>query len=133
MPLVIDPSAILGLALDDEPDEYANAVLEAVVDDGALVPSIFWYEIRNVLVVSEWRKRIQPEATAAFLASLEGLSIAVADLPPDLEILQLARSYRLTVYDASYLQLAASRAVHLATLDKGLRAAAKDLSIPVFT
>lgn len=96
------------------------------------MPSIFWYEIRNVLVVNEWRNRIHPEATAAFLASLQDLPIAIADLPPDLEVLQLARSYRLTIYDAAYLQLAESRAVRLATLDKNLRSAARDQSVAVF-
>jgi predicted nucleic acid-binding protein len=40
------------------------------------------------------------------------------------EVLALARQEKLTIYDASYLELALRRRLPLATLDKDLRAAA---------
>ena len=40
-------------------------------------------------------------------------------------MLTLARRYRLTVHDASYLELAQREALPFATLDKDLQAAAK--------
>lgn len=130
--LVVDPSAIFGSAMDDENADYSDRVLTEIERSRALVPSIFWYELRNVLVVNERRQRITPAATDAFLASIGRLPIEVAPLPPDLGVLDLARSHRLTVYDAAYLDLASRRGLPLATLDNELRAAARSISVPVF-
>jgi predicted nucleic acid-binding protein len=45
--------------------------------------------------------------------------------------LQLAEAYRLTAYDAAYLELARRRALPLATLDAEMRVAAQALRITV--
>jgi predicted nucleic acid-binding protein len=48
------------------------------------------------------------------------------------DTLQLARRYRLSSYDASYLQLALREAVPIATLDEGLRRAATKAGVKIF-
>jgi predicted nucleic acid-binding protein len=48
-----------------------------------------------------------------------------------IEILALAREYKLSSYDASYLNLAMSKGLPMATLDKGLRLAAKRTRVPI--
>jgi predicted nucleic acid-binding protein len=45
------------------------------------------------------------------------------------EILRLARELRLTRYDAMYIALALKERLPLATLDKGLRAAARKAGV----
>jgi predicted nucleic acid-binding protein len=132
MALVIDPSAILGLVLDDEAADFASLVLAEIEVQDAIVPSIFWYEVRNVLVVNEWRGRISPEKTTAFLASLAELPIEIASLPSELGVLPLARDHRLSVYDAAYLELASRRGLALATLDRKLRNAAQQTGVKLF-
>ncbi len=132
MPIVVDPSAILGLALDDEAADFAGLVLGEIETGGALAPSIFWYEVRNVLVANERRGRITPDQTDAFLASLADLPIELSPLPPDLGVLDLARRHGLTVYDAAYLELASRSGVSLATLDSQLRGAARSADIHLF-
>jgi predicted nucleic acid-binding protein len=47
------------------------------------------------------------------------------------ETLQLAEAYRLTAYDAAYLELAHRRALPLATLDEEMRVAADAVGITV--
>jgi predicted nucleic acid-binding protein len=47
-------------------------------------------------------------------------------------VLPLARDYRLTAYDAAYLELAIRRNAPLATFDAKLRKAAKAASVQVF-
>ncbi|GJL60901.1 MAG: hypothetical protein NPIRA03_37580 [Nitrospirales bacterium] len=47
------------------------------------------------------------------------------------ETLSLARKYELTIYDASYLELAKRRGMPLATLDTKLRQACGLAKIPV--
>lgn len=53
MPLVVDSSAIIALALSDEDAAYAEAVLRSLIDEVAVAPMRFWFEVRNVLVVNE--------------------------------------------------------------------------------
>ena len=132
MPLVVDPSAILGIAMEDEAAHFADTVLRAIQEDGALAPSIFWYELRNVLVVSERRGRITEERTSAFLALLAELPIELSEAPAEGGVMDLARRHALSVYDASYLELAVRSGAPLATLNQGLRRAAAKAGAEVF-
>jgi len=132
MAIVIDPSAILGLAMEDEEADYADAVLDAVKFEGGMVPSIFWYEVRNMFVVNERRNRISQEQTTDFLDALAKLPVKIAPIPPEKGVLDLARLYNLTVYDAAYLELAQRISVPLATLDRKLRQAATQSGVPLF-
>jgi predicted nucleic acid-binding protein len=45
--------------------------------------------------------------------------------------LSLADRFRLTLYDAAYLELAHRRSLPLASLDEELRAASQDLGVPL--
>jgi len=56
----------------------------------------------------------------------------VTDFAQDsLAVLEIARSYRLTIYDAAYLALALREHVPLATLDTDLRKAATAICVPL--
>lgn len=132
MAVVPHVSAILALALDDEDAAFAESVIEAIARDEAIVPTLFWYEIRNVLVMAERRKRIAAARTTAFLSDLALLPFAVDDLPREAAVLDLARRRSLTVYDASYLELALRREAPLATLDQALVAAARKEGATLF-
>ena len=132
MPLVVDPSALLALAMEDEAADYAASVLLEIEARGATAPSIFWYEVRNVLVVNERRGRISPERTDAFLASLTELPIEVVPVPAELGVVDLARKQGLSVYDAAYLELASRGGDPLATLDGALRVAASKVGVRIF-
>jgi predicted nucleic acid-binding protein len=127
MAVIPDVSAILALALEDEDASFAESVLEAIAADEAIVPTLFWFEIRNMLLMAERRKRIAAAKTTAFLSDLALLTFAVDDLPREAAVLDLARRRSLTVYDAAYLELALRRNAPLATLDQALiRAARKE-------
>jgi predicted nucleic acid-binding protein len=71
MRLVTDASAILSLAFRGEAVAYGQRVLDEIREGGAGVPSIFWYEVRNVLITGERRNRILPNQSASFLALLD--------------------------------------------------------------
>lgn len=85
-----------------------------------------WYcfELRNILVVNERRGRIDAAGTASFLTDLDQLPIRIDRTPGSTAIVTLARTHRLTVYDAAYLELARRHGLPLATLDNQLLAAA---------
>ena len=54
-------------------------------------------------------------------------------IPEESGVLRLARSHRLSVYDASYLELALREKLQLATLDGHLQSAATAEGIARFT
>ena len=124
MALVPDISSLLGLVLDDEEAGQAESVIEAIARQGAVVPCLFWFEIRNVLIVNERRGRLTPKTTKTFLEALWDLPFEVEGLPSDPAVLEIARTHEVSVYDATYLELASRRKLPLATLDRKLRTAA---------
>jgi len=96
------------------------------------VPSLWLWEIMNVLSVTVKRQRITAERAKDFLIQLGTFNFQI-DPPPsvkDLPRLQLlAESHKLTAYDAAYLGLAMRLSLPLATGDGDLRKAAAAESV----
>jgi predicted nucleic acid-binding protein len=130
--LVLDASLTLSWFFKDERTAGAEAVLTQVTETGAVVPGLWRLEVANGLQMALRRGRIDAAFRDAALTQLARLSIA-AD--PDTDAcawtatLQLADRFRLTLYDAAYLELAQRRRLPLATLDKELRDAGPALGV----
>lgn len=129
MPFVLDASVALAWAFAEDESNTAPAALGRLRTDEAVAPALWWFEVRNTLVVGERRGRLTEADTAAFLGELARLGIAIDRAPQELDVLALARRYRLTVYDAAYLELAQRLGAPLATLDRELQAAARQSGI----
>jgi len=129
---VLDNSVVMAWCFEDESNAMADAVLEQMQTKVALVPSIWPLEVGNVLLVAERRGRLSEADSSRFITMLANLPIL-----PEIEtrqramsdILFLAREYRLSTYDASYLDLAMREGVPLASLDKNLRQAATQCQV----
>jgi predicted nucleic acid-binding protein len=132
MALILDTSAIMGLAFDDEDGQYARGVIDHIAADRAVVPTLFWFEIRNCLLMAERRQHTAMDQTTAFLADLEPLALEVDHHPQETIVLSLARRHILTVYDAAYLELAKRRNLTLATIDKALIKAAAAAGVAIW-
>lgn len=133
MPLVIDASVTLAWVLADEDEAVAELALERVRDEGAFVPTLWWYEIRNALIIAERKRRVAPDGSTNFLKQLAILAITPSLTLRDDDVFSLARLNRLTFYDASYLALAQNLNLPLATLDSELMRAARREKIPLLT
>ncbi len=133
MPLVIDASVTLAWVLADEDEAVAELALERVRDEGAFVPTLWWYEIRNALIIAERKRRVAPDGSTNFLKQLAILAITTSLTLRDDDVFSLARLNRLTFYDASYLALAQNLNLPLATLDSELMRAARREKIPLLT
>jgi predicted nucleic acid-binding protein len=106
MPFVVDTSVAVCWFMPDERHPIADAAFRRIIDDPAVTPVLWWYELRNVLIVNERRERLDNAKTARVLRLLRGLAVATdADVEEE-ALMQLARRHRLTVYDAAYLELA---------------------------
>ena len=124
MAFVLDASVTACWAFQDEDHPDASLAFLRIRTEEAVVPSLWWFEVRNILIVNERRRRIAESDTAAFLLSLSRLRIRVDRVPDEGAVLRLARAHRLSVYDAAYLELAQREGLPLATLDADLRRAA---------
>jgi predicted nucleic acid-binding protein len=125
MSLVVDSSVVGCWCFPDESSPVADAAMSAAATDEVVVPAIWWFEVRSLLLTGERHDRIDPSGTAGFLADLETMSVAIDRAPVSEAVLALARTHRLTVYDATYLELARRLGAPLATLDRKLAAAAR--------
>src|SRR3972149_8488821 len=122
---------------DGKPQElvYAGKVLDAMKDANAFVPVTWELEVANVIARAEAKALVTEARSGAFLEMLEGVDIEVdaATFTHALsDTLQLARRYKLSSYDASYLELALRLGMPLATLDEDLQKAAKKAGVKKF-
>lgn len=102
--------------------------------DSTWVPQLFPIEVANVLLVATKRGRVSERYAHAQLDILSQMPFQIDDLTSRIvwqQTYQLARSEGLTVYDATYLELAERRDAVLATLDADLAAAAKRRGLTV--
>ncbi len=128
MRFVLDCSVAISWCLPDETNAYAAQLWLLLANNNeAIVPSIFWLEIVNVLIVAERRGRTTETQTREALEMLKSLNLIVD--PNTVQqstgaTLALSRQYNLAAYDAAYLELAIREQLLLATVDRQLEQAA---------
>lgn len=130
MRFVLDASVAIAWAMPDEGHPLADRALLQLQEGSAIAPAIWWYEIRNILLLSERHDRIAPEDSIQFLTALELMRIDVDFSKDSAAVMGTARKYRLSVYDAAYLALAIREHLPLATLDAALLTAALSAGLP---
>lgn len=128
MPLIVDASVALTWCFDDEMRPETDAVGRRILEEGAIVPTLFHLEVANILLAGERRKRITREEVGRRLERIGKMPFKVDDETIARSwdtTLALARAETLTVYDAAYLELALRTRSQLASLDRNLVAAAR--------
>ncbi len=132
--LVLDASSTLQWFLEDEAGrEYGLGILASLSGKRAAVPTLWFYEVGNGLLMAHRRKRITLDQIDGFLTRLKALPIDPAQQVPS-EILELpafAQKHGLTNYDAAYLALAMRLNLPLATTDADLRRAAAAAGVAI--
>jgi predicted nucleic acid-binding protein len=108
-------------------DEVAGGVRFAV-------PALWLLEVANALLVLERRRKLKADERAEALETLLTLGPAIDDDGARHafgRVSDLAREHDLSVYDATYLELALREKLPLVTKDHGLRAAARRATVPL--
>jgi predicted nucleic acid-binding protein len=131
MVFVLDKSVAVAWAFADEEHPMAAAALALLRSDEGRVPGLWWFEVRNVLIVNERRGRLRETDTLVFLRNLARLPIIVDHAPENEAVLSLTRRHDLSVYGAAHLELSKRQAAPLATLDVVLAQAARCENIPM--
>ncbi|AOU97769.1 twitching motility protein PilT [Acidihalobacter yilgarnensis] len=138
MNFVLDASvALLWLAPQTNPAgiEYATSTLGALKQSPAVVPSLFALEISNVVAKLESKAVVTEADSQRYIAVLERLNISVDQATAAQALgdtLNLARRYKLSSYDAAYLELSLRTGLPLATLDADLEKATTAAGVSIF-
>jgi predicted nucleic acid-binding protein len=135
---VLDASIALSWFIDRPTAPYAARVGQILANGGrAVVPALWRVEVPNGLAVAERRGVLSPSDTTQAVQKLELLlseSIESIQEPVSLrQVLISARQFRLTAYDACYLDLARDMQLALATLDRRLSEAGRLAGVPAFS
>lgn len=135
---VLDASVTIRWALQDgsaADRKYADQVLDSLTATFAVVPALWYTETIHVLRSAEDERKFGESALTGFIYRLGQLPIELdAAVPSGLQLAVAAtsREFKLTGYDAQYLELARRRNMPLATLDKDLRKALKKAGVPIY-
>src|SRR5215472_13009153 len=70
MPFVLDASVAACWAFPDEQDPRTDEALARARTEDAVVPALWWFEVRDILIVNERRKRTTESHTYSFLRDL---------------------------------------------------------------
>jgi predicted nucleic acid-binding protein len=132
--LILDSSATLAWIFPEERTDPIVDLFHLVATQGAVVPELWRIEVANTLNVGIRRGRITQANRYGILSDLADLSIEVDSETKNFvwnTTLELADNHKLTVYDATYLELAMRLSLPLATLDEDLRSAAQREAVPL--
>lgn len=135
MRFVLDNSVVMRWLLNDGGEErlaYAAKVLGLLAQENgeALVPGVWSLEVANVLVKAQAKGLVSEARASAFVGLLAEMAITVDSSTAARALgdtLQLARRFKLSSYDAAYLELALREGLPLATLDADLQSAMKQV------
>lgn len=134
---VLDASVTIRWALQDgsaADRAYADQVLDSLPTTSAWVPALWYTETIHVLRCAEDAGKFGESALTGFVYRLGQLPIELDSAAPSgiqLAVAAISREFKLSGYDAQYLELARRRNFPIATLDKDLRKAAKKAGVLV--
>jgi predicted nucleic acid-binding protein len=126
---VLDNSVAMRWCFESATHPYADSILKRfLTGDTATVPLLWFFEASAVLARAQNGGMLTSARADDFIAELKSLPISGDDEGPARalsDIHQLALTYRLTSYDAAYLELATRSGLPIATLDNDLIRASK--------
>lgn len=133
---VLDASVALAWFLDRPTAPYADQIRRLLLrGDRAVVPELWELEIVNGFISAERRGILAPSDTSEALQNLDVVIVQAIENSRDAVsmrgALQTAREFRLTTYDAVYLETALRQRLPLATLDRQLLTAAARAGVEI--
>lgn len=126
MAFVLDNSVVTGWYLPDQATPYTQAIAARLETEKALVPQLWQLELANVLKTACTRGKLSPDVARQILDTLSSLPIEVdtRTAPGQRQLFELAMRFKLSSYDAAYLELAMRHGLPMATQDEQLKVAA---------
>ncbi|MGH8751196.1 MAG: type II toxin-antitoxin system VapC family toxin [Burkholderiales bacterium] len=130
MAFVVDCSVAARWYLPDEATAYTDRILERLRVEPAHVPALWISEFANVFLKLERQRKLARGLTKTIFQEARNLMLVADRQPVDPEALyNLAGKHGLSVYDATYLELALRLKTPLATSDGGLARVARRVNL----
>jgi predicted nucleic acid-binding protein len=133
---IADASVAVGWVHPAQATSETAAMLDAIEGGTVLeVPALWPLEVANALTVLVRRRKLAEEDRQTGLGWLRALPIRIDHEMASLafsRLSELASAYRLSVYDATYLELAERRTLALACKDGPLKKAARQRGIQLW-
>lgn len=133
MTLVVDASVGFAWVYPGQATLETDDLLNKVADGAqVVVPALWFLEMANVLLIAQRRQRLTAAQRKIALGTLTAMQFTMDDEGARNAfdtISDLAEKNGLTIYDATYLELALRRSLPLASRDQALRRAAKRCGI----
>lgn len=129
---MVDASVALAWYFPGEGGSIPDALLDEVLERGAVVPIHWRTEVANAFVSGVRRAKFPASYRADALRRLAALDITV-DIESDEHLWgrtqEICDEYELSAYDGAYLELALRRRLPLATLDRKLARSAESAGV----
>jgi predicted nucleic acid-binding protein len=125
---VLDASLVLAWVLDEALPLGFEKLQDLIYTEGARVPALWPVEVANGLLAATKQRRLPAHEVPGILADLAHLPLEVDNLTAHYawtRTYQLAIRHQLTLYDATFLEVALRFGLPLATLDRALQRAAR--------
>ena len=133
---VVDASMAFAWVYPSQATVEADVLLERVRAGAAVVvPPIWFLEVANGLLAAQRRRMLTASERTRALEQMSAMSVRVDDEGVRAAFGRtsaLAEEYGLSVYDASYLEVALRRSLPLASRDRAVREAASRRGVDVF-
>ena len=130
--VVIDASTTLAWLLEESEDALPTSLEEVEL----VAPWLWRIEVANAVWTQERRQRITATQCRRALQIVDALEVDVVPEPThrNMEhLVLLAKTHRLTTYDAVYLELAMNFSLPLSTFDHDLQQAAAQAGVELWT
>jgi len=131
---VVDNSVVLSWVFEDEHNKKSKKILKDISIRQAYVPSLWSYELANALFIAERKGRIKEADSRVFIDSLKNLPISIEKNTYEnitKDILSISREHQITVYDASYVELAMRKNLGIFSFDKLLNKVCQKVGVKV--
>ena len=133
MPFVLDNSVVTGWYIPDQSTPYTQSIATRLETDRAIVPALWQLEFANVLKTACSRGKLSPENAREIVDAMAALPIELDSgvAPSPRQLFELAMRYKLSSYDAAYLELAMRFGIPIACQDGKLKEAALQAGVVV--
>ncbi len=121
---VLDASVTASWFLKEPPHPHVKIAGRRIKSETAVSPTLWWYEVRNIVIIAERRKRLTPNEGDTAWQRLLLLNVQLETPDPQISLV-IARRHGLSFYDAAYLELALRLGLELATRDTAMATAAQ--------
>lgn len=133
---VVDASVGFGWVHQSQATPETDQLLNEVAAGARVVVPALWYlEMSNVLLMAQRRHRLNASQRKSALEKLTAMQFTIDEEGTRHAFgrtSELAEKHGLTIYDATYLELACRRSLPLATRDETLRKAARQCGLKTF-